>query len=305
MATLFDRRNRRWFLVGGLMLLAGGCSSLRGQRVVSESIATSRQLSREGMAAMELGDLPRAQELLDNAVTTSPTDIDARRQLAEVLWQNGSTPEAVVHMEAAVQLDPRHAPTIVRAGEMLLASGATNRALQRAEQAIALDPTLAGAWALRGRVYRRQGRAEQALADLQQALRFAPHSTEALWEAAEAQYDLGRPQRSLTTLHHLLDVYPAGEVPQRVLWLEGTVYTAMGRHQDAAQSLCAASQRGEPRPELLYALAQAERAAGDPAAAAQTVRRALAVDQAHQPSQVLLAQLEGSLAPERGGVIRR
>jgi len=275
------------------------------KKIVPESLATCRELAQNGVTAMELGEWEKARTVLDEAVTTSPTDAEARRLLAQTLWQTHSRREAVVHMEAAVQLDPRHAPTVVRAGEMLLEIGVVDRAEQRAEQAIALDSTLAGGWALRGRVERQRGNSKRALADLQQALRFAPHQTDVLLQVAEVQYELGRPQRSLSTLHRLLDVYPPGEEPQQALWLEGLAYGAMERHQDAVESLAAASQRANPPTNLLYQLARAEQSAGQTASAANTARRVLAVDQQHEPSKLLLAQLQGIADPGKGDVIRR
>ena len=279
--------------------------SMGKKKIVPESLATCRELSQNGVAAMELGEWDRARAVLDQAVTSSPTDADARRHLAEALWQSYSPREAVVHMEAAVQLDPRHAPTVVRAGEMLLEVGAAERALERAEEAIALDSTLAGGWALRGRVERQRGNAVRALADMQQALRFAPHQTDILLQVAEVQYELGRPQRSLTILHRLLDIYPPGEEPQQVLWLEGLAYGQMRRHQDAVDSLAAASLRAQPPAKLLYELARAEQSAGQTAAAANTVRRVLELDGEHQPSKLLLAQLQGFADPRQTDVIRR
>ena len=278
---------------------------MRQEKIVPESITACREMSRNGVAAMEMGQWEQARSLLESAVTTSPTDIDARRHLAEVLWQTGQRRDAVVHMEAAVRLDPRNAPTIVRSGEMLLAVGAEKRAMKRAEKAIALDATLASAWALRGRIYRHRGEPSRALADFQQALRYSPHTPDVLLAIAEIQYNLGRPQRCLTTVHQLLDVYPAGEEPQQVLWLEGLAYKTLDRPQDAVDSFYAASLRGPPHVDLLYQLALAEQATGRPAAATQTVRQALSVDSGHQLSQVLLAQLEGVPSPNSGDVIRR
>ena len=293
-------------LVGCALLptFFGGCASLRHQKIVPECITACREMSRKGVAAMEVGQWDLAQEILTEAVATSPTDIDARRHLAEVLWQTGARRDAVVHMEAAVKLDPRHAPTVVRSGEMLLAMGAENRAMQRAEQAIALDARLAGAWALRGRIFRHQGQSTRALADMQQALRFSPHATDVLLAMAEIQFEMGRLQQSLTTVHHLLDVYAPGEEPQQALWLEGLAYKALGRPDEAVESLYAASLRGAPRAELLYQLALAEQAAGRDTAAVSTVQQALAIDSQHQLSQILLANLQSD-SPVNGGVMLR
>lgn len=282
-----------------------GCAAMRRQKISNESMAASRQMSCDGVAAMELGQWDRAQGLLADAVRASPTDLDARRHLAEVLWQQEKYRDAVVQLEAAVRIDPRHGPTVVRSGEMLLGIGATDRAFQRAEDAIALDSSLAGGWALRGRIYRRTGEPEKALADLQQALRYSPNRTNVLLEVAEIQFSLKQPQRSLTALHHLLDLYAPGEEPQSVLWLEGLVYGALDRQQDAVESLYAASLRGQPNAELFYQLAAAQHSASQPAAAASSLRQALALDAGHQASQVLLAQLQRTTSPDQGNVIRR
>ena len=254
---------------------------------------------------MEMGQWDQAHELLNEAVQKSPTDIDARRHLAEVLWQQEKRRDAVVQLEAAVRMDPRHAPTVARSGEMLLEIGSIDRALQRAEEALALDSSLASAWALRGRIYRHKGELERALADMQQALRYSPHMNSVLLEVAEIQFSLQQPQRSLTALHHLLDVYAPGEEPQRVLWLEGLVYGALERRQDAVESLYAASLRGQPNAELFYHLAAAQHSAAQPAAATNSLRQALALDANHQASQVLLARLQGTLSPGQDDVIRR
>jgi tetratricopeptide (TPR) repeat protein len=230
---------------------------------------------------------------LVEAVRQSPKDMDARRHLAEALWQSGATDEALQHMEAAVEIAPNDANTRVRAGEMRLAMGQVSAALASADAALALDRTLARAWALRGRVYRQCDQPEQALADVQQSLRYNPQAVDVLLEAAELQYQLGRPQRCLTTLHHLLDVYSPGEEPRRALWLEGLAFKATNRPLDAVASLHAASMRGEPQPDVLYQLADAQRAVGDVHAARSTVQRALTADSEHQQSKSLLAQLSG------------
>jgi tetratricopeptide (TPR) repeat protein len=285
---------------------ACGCAHFRHrQKVVPDSVAACRKLSCDAVAAMERGQTDEARQLLSKAVESNPGDIDARRQLAEVLWQTGARQEAAANMQVAVRLDPRHAQTVVRCGEMMLDLNLADRALAFAEEAIVLDSTLAGGWALRGRVFRQRGDTERALADLQQALRYDPNSAAILQETAELQFKLGRPQRCLATIEHLLETTPAAEQSRQSLWLAGVAYAAVDRREDAVASLAAASQHGAPSPELLYQLAQAQRAAGRPADAAASVRQALAADGNHQPSRALLAQLEGAGVPGVDAPIRR
>ena len=288
-----------------VLAMLPGCRSLRGYKIVSDAVANCRQLSRDGVSALELGHSDEACTLFAQAVESSPTDVDARRQLAEALWKEGRLVEAANQMEQAVRLDPGHAPTVIRSGEMLLATGNVQRAMQRAEQAVGLDSTQAGAWALRGRIHHRQGNAPEALADLLQALYYAPQDARVLLEVAEVQHQLGRPHRCLTTLHHLNELYPPGEEPQRSLWLEGLAYQAVNRPDDAATSLASAAQRGAPNADLLYALAEAERAAGRSDAAVSTIRQAIALDGGHKASHLLLAQLTAGGTAPTGGTIRR
>jgi tetratricopeptide (TPR) repeat protein len=188
---------------------------------------------------------------------------------------------------------------------MLLALGAAERAMPRAEAAIALDGAPAGAWALRGRIFRRRGELDRALADFQQALRFQPNAGDLLIEVAELQYQLGRPQRCLSTLEHLLQSSPPGEEPRRALWLAGLAYGAAGRHDDAVVSLYAASVRGQPEPELLCQLAQAQSAAGRHSEALATARQAVAVDAGGERSRALLARLETGGVPGVDAPLRR
>jgi len=294
-----------WLAIGCFMLPTNGCALGKQKKLVPESLATCRELARDGVSAMEMGEWERACELLHQAVEASPSDLDARRSLAEALWQNGSYRDAVVHMEAAVRLDPRHAPTVVRAGEMMLAIGAVERAREHAIEALELDPHLGGAWALRGRVYRQQGELVRALADLQNSLRFAPQHNDTLLEVAQIYYEMERPQRSLSTLHHLMDSFPPGEEPRQVLWLQGLAYGDVGRHLDAVECLQAASDRGQPAPELLYQLARAEQAVGRHDSAAETLHQALALDASHEPSRMMLAQLQRHDSSGHEQVIRR
>ncbi len=82
-------------------------------------------------------------------------------------------------------------------------------------------------------------------------------------------------------------------------------YGAVDRPDEAVSNLYAASQKGDPPPELLYQLALAQNNAGQASEATATVRQALALNGEHQGSQTLLAQLEGAGVPGVDTPIRR
>jgi tetratricopeptide (TPR) repeat protein len=269
----------------------------------AEGIAAARELSRQGVAAMEAGKWQEAEDLLNKSVIGAPEDASARRWLAEALWQRQARQEAIAEIERAVDCDKRNAELRVRAGEMALASGATDVALKHAEKAIGCDPALASAWALRGRCFRRLNQSDRALADLQHALEFVSDRSDVLLDIAMIYRERGLPERSLTTLHRLLDTYSPGSEPQSVLMLEGVVLLELGRPQQACEALAAAKERGPPSADGLYYLAQAYLAAGQTQQATATAYEALALNASHEPSRQLLMQLAARTSPE--GVERR
>jgi tetratricopeptide (TPR) repeat protein len=275
-----------------------GCAALGHRGPVPKDVAACRELTQQGVTAMELGQWSEAEKLLQSAVEASPVDSATRRYLAEVLWHRGATEAAIVQMEAAVQLDKRDAALVVRSGEMLLGTGATEKALKRADKAISLNPRLASAWALRGRVYWRMDDTDRALADLQRSLQFAPDSSDVLMDLAAIYRQRGQHDRCLTTLHHLLDTYPPGQATQLAYWMEGLTLADLGRPEQAVESLETANRQGPANADVLYYLAQAQLACGRPADATTAAQQALAVNPQHAPSRQLLTQLAVRTSPE-------
>jgi predicted Zn-dependent protease len=254
-------------------------------------MAEGRDFSRQGAAAMQSGHWAQAEGLLRQGLDVSPDDPELRRQLAEALWQRGAANEAMSHAAAAVRLKPGDASLAVRAGEMALASGAKEAAMERAEDAIRLDPHRASAWALRGRAFRQVNQPDRAVADLHRALMFEPDNQAILLELATMYRESGEHALCLTTMHHLHDTYSPGEEPQNTLVVEALTLMELKRPSQAADVLLTATQRGPANADLLYHLAQARSAAGQPERAAVALQEALEVDAAHQPSRAMLAQL--------------
>ena len=280
-----------------LLCATVGCTAFGRRNPVPEEVDACRELSRQGVAALEMGQWGQAEVLLRQAISASPNDSQTRRYLAEALWRRGAADEALREIEAAVEIDRSDASLTVRAGEMMLAVGDAEQALAHAERAIGMDPKLASAWALRGRVFWQRNQSDRALADLQRALEYAPNSADVLLDLAALYRQRSQPTRCLTTLHHLLDCYPPGEEPQLALLLEGVTLTELGRPAQAAESLLAASQRGPRNAEVLYRLAQAQLAAGDAATAVATAQQALAVDGTHEQTRRLVAELAQHATP--------
>jgi tetratricopeptide (TPR) repeat protein len=273
-----------------LVIAATGCAALRRGPVTAD-VAACRDLTQQGVTAMETGQWAEAEELLQRAAESSAVDAAPHSYLAEVLWHRGATDAALREMDEALYLDPDDPALNVRYGEMLLGTGKTEQALEFADKSILLNPKSASAWALRGRVHWRDGHTEQALADLQRSLQFAPDTSDVLMDIAAIYRQRGQNDRCLTTLQHLLDMYPAGQGTQLAYWMEGLALVDLGRPEQAAHSLRAANQIGPPNADILYYLAQANLAAGQRAAAMSAAQEALVANSSHLPSRQLLSTM--------------
>lgn len=286
---------RNCLAVVALMITFTGCAALRRGPVTADVVAC-RDLTQQGVTAMETGHWAEAEELLQRAAESSAVDAAPHRYLAEVLWQRGATEAALREMDQALELDPDDSALNVRCGEMLLGTGKTNQALEFADKSIMLNPKSASAWALRGRAYWRAGQTELALADLQRSLQFAPDASDVLMDIAAIYRQRRQHDRCLTTLQHLLDTYPPGQGTQLAYWMEGLALADLGRPEQAAQSLRTANQVGPPNADILYYLAQVNLAAGQRAAAVSAAQEALVANASHQPSRRLMAMLAANPA---------
>lgn len=284
-------------LVINVLSGVSGCAILGRRNHSAAEVTAARELSRQGVAALEAGQAQQAEELLKKSLAAAPDDASARRYMAETLWRRGAGDDAIAQIIEAVRLDPTNATLAVRAGEMYLAAGRREAAEASAERAIRLDPTLSGAWALRGRCFEKMNLPDRALSDLERAVELAPDRSDLLLEVATMYRRRGQNTRCLTATYHLLDSYPSGEEPQSVLVMQGQTLMDLERPQQATEAFLAAIPHGPPSADLYFYLAQSYSATGRVKEASAAAQQALAINGAHDPSRQLLAQLAAQPAP--------
>lgn len=289
-----------------------GCRALRCQQVSDEAIASARQLSLQGFDAQQRGRWDLAESLFATAVIKCPTDERARCGYAESLWHRGARAEAVSHMEQAARLSGNDPERLVQLGHMYREQGDLARAAQQADRAITANPQLAQAWALRGEVERASGRPTAALAGFHRALALQPHFPPVQLAVSEIYMAENRPQQALATLQALGNDFPPGQAPLDLLVRQSSALRNMGRHADAARTLAAAAERGNPSADLLLALAQVQAAIGDVPAARLALDAALAREPQHPACLAFARELglqPGTLAnfesPAPAGEFRR
>lgn len=230
--------------------LGPGCRLMPRGGPVPQELADARRLSNEGLSAADRNDLVHAESLLERAVKSCPTDIDARRHYADVLWRRGERMEAVSQITEALRLSPGEVSLCLDGGRMYMELGLLDDADRLADEAVAAAPASAPAWRLRGQVAMARGRAEEALADFHRALAIAPDDRDSLLDTAEVYRRLERPQRCLATLAILGETYGPGQTPAHILALEGMAQESLGRRIDALESYRHALARGGSTPEL-------------------------------------------------------
>lgn len=293
-----------------MTLLAFSLAAIAGCRLpgwdgpISQSLVESRKLSRQGVAAMDRGQQGEAEKLLAKAVHACPSDLEARRNYAEVLWQRGARKEAIVEMEMVAKAVGEDPAFQVRMAEMYLGAGKTDKAAQSAQLALELDPKSASAWSIHGGVMQAAGQPQLALADYLHALSLDPHDRKILLEVAETYRITNQPDRALQALQTLADNYGPGEEPQQVLYLTGIAYMALGRNENAVESLRAAVGRDKPNSDLYCRLAEAELLAGHSREATAVAQQALAMQPQHGPSLELLQRIQVAQQPQRGSILQ-
>lgn len=281
-----------------------GCQTFSRRGPVPKEVQSCRELSAEGMAAMDRGDWSRAEKLFDSAVRTCAIDTEARRRYAEVLWHRGDADAAMDQLEEASRLSPDKPELAIRMGEIYLALDRWENARRAADRALAIDRANPAAWSLRARANQAGGDVRQAMADFQRALAYQPSDPTTLEQLAELYRRMGQPERALTALQTLLDTYPPGDEPPRALHLQGLALAALGRHDAAVESYDLAIRRGGPSPDLYCHLAESELAAGRSELAERAVEKALSMAPQHAAGRNLATRIQTARNAQPDSLLR-
>lgn len=251
-----------------------GCACFRREKV-DGNVVSARQLSLQGIDALQRGQWQDAENLFASALQKNPADERAHRHFAEVMWHRGEYKTAIRHMEKSVRFSGGDPGLLVQLGEMYLKHGNIDAAGECADEAIDANNQLSGAWALRGDIHRQRGEPNEAMECYHRAMSFQPHYPHVQMALADLYRQADRPRRALATLSSLASQYPPDQVPQEIEIQRGLALKELGRYQDAVETFAAATQRAEPNADLLYHLSEAQFLAGNAASARLALQAAL------------------------------
>ncbi len=292
-----------------VVLPAAGCSAWWTKGPIDEPMLQSRQLTMQATYAAQRGDTARAEALLLSAVDVCEGDADARRELAELLWQQERSVEALAMFDEAIDLAPEDHVLLVRRGELLREMGMNGEARRNADHALKLSSNFAPGWLLRARVAREFGNSPDAVHFYQRALDIVPEDTTVLQELAELQLNLAmaggpeartRLQMALASSQKLLEVVPPDTLPAERFAFHGVVCRELKRYEDAASMFGLACQRTPDNADLWYQLADCNQLAGNFNEARFAATRALRLNSAHPLAPRFAALVRpNAMGPER------
>jgi predicted O-linked N-acetylglucosamine transferase (SPINDLY family) len=132
-----------------------------------------------GVIAGQLGDYPRAIELLDKAIAVYPDNAAFHSNRGVALKALGELDAAVASYDNAIALAPDRADAHFNRGVALQELGQPEAAIASYDSAIALHPEYAEAYANRGVALQETGQLEAAIASYDKAIAIRPDYAEA------------------------------------------------------------------------------------------------------------------------------
>lgn len=242
------RRHSTWIMYAFMVLLVGGevgCRAFRGTPA-NKPLVSARQLSLRGADALQRDRYSDAELLFSQALAQSPLDERAHWGYATTLWNRGDKEQAIHHMSEALRLSGKNPEYAIRLGEMHLESGKNEQAKQIALDVLSVNRNHAQAWALLGDTHRSSNETHDALECYHRALLIRSDYPRVQLSIAELYRTTRRPERSLSTLDHMVDLHPeVSDQPEHMLQ-RGLTFADLNRPQEATMLLAKASERLPP-----------------------------------------------------------
>jgi Tfp pilus assembly protein PilF len=175
---------------------------------------------------------PRAKEALDKSL--------------KALSENKLS-EAEKYVSQAAKLAPGHPDVLYVQGVLFLNQQKWVQAQSALEKASQMDPTSAQVFSALGMAFADQGKYDEAIPQLEKSLQLGTGNWETHWTLGRAYYHRQQYDQALTTSQLAL-TESNGKAPQIELLVAQSL-TAVGRYEDAAQTLRDFLKRYGDRPE--------------------------------------------------------
>ena len=191
-----------------------------------------------GVSYAMMGDLPRAEVLVRQAVLARPDYAEAHHALGKILQDLRRPDDAIQSFMQVTRLEPRRVEAYFRLGELLEQRGRPMEALENYDRVVELDPRDARTHAYRGDVLVRLDRLADALGSYDRAIALDPGLGEAHGGRGDVLHKLDRLDEALASYDASIRLQPdlAREHANR-----GSVLHKLGRFEESLLSFSRAS----------------------------------------------------------------
>ncbi len=203
------RRRTRSRLCALLALLLGGCAGSPDHLTKAQDAAAAN--TQLGNAYLNQGDLARAKEKLDKAVSQDPGNAEVHSVRAMLFERLGDTAKADAEFRTALHLAP-HDPNVVNNYAVYLCQhGRTDEGVRRFEEAAhnALYRTPEAAYTNAGVCLRAASRDDEARGNFARALALVPSFAEAAFQLTNLELQHGELSAARTRLDGFMGSYSA------------------------------------------------------------------------------------------------
>ena len=200
-------------LCGGVLavLLLVGCSSGNARRQTERAHEAAVYNVQLGITYMNQGDLERAKDKLDRAVTQDPDSPDVHSARATLFARLNQKDTADEEFRAALRLAPHDPRMVNNYAVYLCQNGRYDEGVKRFLEAAhnALYPTPEAAYTNAGVCQRAAKRDEEARANFTHALQLKPNFAEAQFQLANLQFEHGEFAPARAGIDGFIGVYNA------------------------------------------------------------------------------------------------
>lgn len=269
--------SRRIFQRVGLLLMIGALA-------LTACASAPPSTLELGKSALRDGDVNKAIENLEKAITDEPGSAEAHLTLGQAYVRNKRNDDAQKQFEAAFTLDAATPMSITAASaEEPFLMGNAHAGLNQLEQAKAayeealkLDPKKSAAYTNLGVVYYQQGKFADAVTQLKQALDIDPQDAETYYMLGATYVQQSNLSEAEKAFQQALTLKP--ELGQAYIGL-GNVYLMNKQYDQAVTTLQKATELQPDLPEGWLALGQVYVAQGDAANAKSALDKCLQLSQ--------------------------
>jgi tetratricopeptide (TPR) repeat protein len=241
LAELTPRDTDIWLTLGRLYKLAQNSVEAENayQKVLELEADHEEALIGLAMVYSDLGDQPRAAEMLRRVVAKNPT-VRTLTALARSYEQQRDFKQAAETFRRALELAPDNEELRFSLAENLLMADQIEEALKRFEELAGQDPRDYRPLLRMSQIYRQKGRFEEARKALNKAKASAPENLEVLYHEVNLLESEGKIEEAIKALKDIVDstrksTYSAAERSNRAILLErlGLMHRAHGQYEQA------------------------------------------------------------------------